>query len=172
MHFFYITHELNFSAWKLKRKESLSCVMWERRKTLRRFNAPSHSCSVVFIFQEINKPHRGFLSLYSYFSTDLWYIWVNQMSSWASMYCISLLVWKRFLSAVIFHSFVILHWCLREKFGQGSPLQLEDVQCFSQGHLKDTEKICGGQCAGWVSWPLSLFFFERGFKPSSISKIH
>lgn len=45
---------------------------------------------------------KRFRSLYCYFPTDLWYIWVNQMSGRASMRCISLLVWKRFLSAVIF----------------------------------------------------------------------
>lgn len=164
--------------------------MWERRKTLRWFNAPSHSCPVVFIFQEINKPHRGFRSLYCYFPTDPWYIWVNQMSSRACMRCISLLVWKRFLSAVIFSLLcdtplmsrgeirTEVTFCSWKMFSVFSSRTLEQSRCsllsrFEWSFCVKWKDVWRFVCR--VSFTALEFFFLFGkevFKPSSMSKIH
>lgn len=59
-------------------------------------------CSVIFpcfIIQEINKPHRGFLSLYCYVSEI--YDTYGLTKCQVDLPRPSLLVWKRFLSAVI-----------------------------------------------------------------------
>ena len=102
-------------------------------------------CSVLcpcFIFQEINNPPRGFLSLYCYFSQI--YDTYGLTKCQVDLPHLSLLVWKCFLSSVIgvSLSFVILLWCLREKFGQRSPLQLVEIQRCAQGHLSITDARC------------------------------
>lgn len=126
---------------------------WERRKRrfynkgkerdLRWLYTPSKYVQftiLAFIVQEINKALRGFLSLYCYFSQI--YDTYSLTKCQAELPRMSPLVWKRSLSAVIgvfILSFVILHWCLREKFGPRSPLQ---IQRCDQGHSGRTDARC------------------------------
>lgn len=66
------------------------------------------SLSLLYMSRDKQTPQRIPEPLLLFF-TDIWYIWVNQMSSWASTDVAVGLV--GFLSAVIgvFLSFVILH---------------------------------------------------------------